>query len=289
MDKKNIPKSINAGAFDDLDFFLETADFQKAQHFQANVLQKSKIHFLFCLNEDAIFEFGPVYSRKLTAGKAFIIYNPAQDLPLKIKPGQTSRLVWLNLHLHILHELFAPGVHGAPVFNVENTTRKIYEEKEISPELIIILNQLFHQSVPPHVRQTYLNGKFLEILSLFFSAKAPDTENCPFLNDEVTIRKLKMAKEILLHNFKQPPTIPELAKQVELNELQLKVGFKEIYGNTPYQFLLDYKLSLAKNMLTNQKWQVNEVADKVGYANVSHFIEAFKRRFGVTPKKILKS
>jgi AraC-like DNA-binding protein len=94
-------------------------------------------------------------------------------------------------------------------------------------------------------------------------------------------------KEHLLKNIDTPPTLKELAKIVGLNDYQLKVGFKEIYGNTVFGFLLDHKLDHSRILLDSAKLQVNEVAYQIGYTNPSHFIAAFKKKFGVTPKKYL--
>ena len=84
-----------------------------------------------------------------------------------------------------------------------------------------------------------------------------------------------------------PPTLKELAKLVGLNEYQLKVGFKEIYGNTVYGYLLEHKLDHSRALLDKGKFQVNQVAYEVGYTNPSHFIAAFRKKFGVTQKKYL--
>ena len=123
--------------------------------------------------------------------------------------------------------------------------------------------------------------------SLYFSNRVPDIENCPFLNDEETVRKIKNAKEYLLKQMDAPPGLKELAKISGLNEFQLKAGFKEVYGNTVYGYLLDQKMDQARTLLDSGKFQVNEVAYKMGYANTSHFIAAFRKKFGVTPKKYL--
>jgi len=133
----------------------------------------------------------------------------------------------------------------------------------------------------------YYLGKVLEILGLYFSEKKPDTEACPFLNDQETVRKIKHAKEYLLKHMVSPPGLKELAKTAGLNEYQLKVGFKEIYGNTVFGYLLEHKLDHSRVLLDSSRFQVNEVAYQIGYANPTHFIAAFKKKFGVTPKKYL--
>jgi AraC-like DNA-binding protein len=286
--QNNNPKSNDLATSSGLDFVVELHDQKADTPFQNSKMAKSQINFVFCLDEPVIFEFEPVYKRKLNPNMAFIIYNPDKDLPFQLQSAEKSRLVWLHLRLDTLHNLFVPDVHDAPIFNPENSNRKIYEEKEIHSELIFVLNQLFNSQMQGNARRLFFQGKVLEILSVFLSEKSSNVENCPFLNDEQVVRKIRKAKDYLLQEYQQPPTLPELAKMIELNESQLKIGFKEIYGNTPYQFLLDHKLEIANQLLLSQKFQVNEVADKIGYTNVSHFIDAFKKKYGVTPKKIGK-
>ena len=98
------------------------------------------------------------------------------------------------------------------------------------------------------------------------------------------MRKIKNAKDYILQHMEAPPTLKELARLMGLNEYQLKAGFKEIYGNTVFGFLLDHKLDSARVLLDSMKFQVAEVAYKIGYTNPSHFIAAFKKKFGVTPR-----
>jgi len=63
------------------------------------------------------------------------------------------------------------------------------------------------------------------------------------------------------------------------------VGFKEVYGNTVYGFVMDTRLNHARRMLDVGEKSVNEVAFDIGYTNPSHFIAAFKKKFGTTPRK----
>jgi AraC-like DNA-binding protein len=70
---------------------------------------------------------------------------------------------------------------------------------------------------------------------------------------------------------------------------KLKEGFKELYGDTVYAYLLDHKMEEACRMLNTQKYNVNEVGLLLGYSTASHFIAAFKKKYGTTPKKYLGS
>ena len=62
---------------------------------------------------------------------------------------------------------------------------------------------------------------------------------------------------------------------------------KQIYGDSVFSFLFDYKMEYARKMLETGQHNVNEVGLKVGYSTSSHFIAAFKKKYGTTPKKYL--
>ncbi len=98
------------------------------------------------------------------------------------------------------------------------------------------------------------------------------------------MERIREAKKIVVEKMADPLTLPELAREVGLNEYKLKEGFKNIYGKTVFQFLNDFRLDTAHHLLDSGK-KVNEAAFDIGYANPSHFIAAFRKKFGVTPKK----
>lgn len=248
-------------------------------------LNKKLIQFYFCLSGSAKFEFGPHYSREIQSLKNYFFYNPESDIPFTLTLSPGSRMVFLFISLENLHELFTH--EPLPFLKAENINRKFYDERDIPSSLVVVLNQLFNMQLSDSSKGLYYHGKVFELLSLYFSEKKPNTENCPFLNDEDTVRKIKYAKEHLLKNMDSPPGLKALAKLAGLNEFQLKVGFKEIYGNTVFGYLLDHKLDHARVLLDSGKLKVNEVAFQVGYTNPSHFIAAFKKKFGITPKKYL--
>jgi AraC-like DNA-binding protein len=251
----------------------------------ASSIRKSIIHFYFCLDGSAVFEFSPHYSREIQKQRNYFFYNPEKDTPFQLKLTPNSRMALLTISLDSLHKLFLHD--GLPFLTGENANRKFYDEREIPSSLHLVLNQLFNVHLSESAEKIYFQGKVLELLSLYFSDKKPDTESCPFLNDEETVRKIKFAKGHLLKNIETPPSLKELAKASGLNEYQLKVGFKEIYGDTVFGFLLSHRLDHARVLLDAAKLQVNEVAYQIGYSNPSHFIAAFKKKFGITPKKYL--
>jgi AraC-like DNA-binding protein len=135
-----------------------------------------------------------------------------------------------------------------------------------------------------------MKGKIYELLSLHFNKNDDDSnEYCPFLVDDQYVLKIRKAKDIIISKMTEPPSLQELANEVGLNIKKLKEGFKQIYGDTVYSFLFDYKMEHARRLLETNQYNVNEVGSQVGYSSASHFISAFKKKFGTTPKKHITS
>jgi AraC-like DNA-binding protein len=152
------------------------------------------------------------------------------------------------------------------------------------------LSQIFHYSLHPSIKKLYYQGKTYELLSLYFNQiEEPSAEQCPFLADEESILKIRKAKEIVIKNMSEPPSLQDLADQVGLTLKKLKTGFKQVYGDTVYGFLFNYKMDYARKLLDSGQFNVNEVGLRIGYSTGSHFIAAFKKKFATTPKKYLIS
>jgi AraC-like DNA-binding protein len=85
----------------------------------------------------------------------------------------------------------------------------------------------------------------------------------------------------------EPPTLTELSQEIGLSLKKLKEGFKQVYGDSVYSFLFDYKMEYGRKLLVSGAYNVNEVGLKIGYSTASHYIAAFKKKYGTTPKKYL--
>lgn len=171
--------------------------------------------------------------------------------------------------------------------NDANKDRKYYKDAVITPSLAIVLNQLMNFNLHASVKPLYFKAKAYEILSLYFNRPADvDIAQCPFLIDEENVDKIKKAKAIIIERMVEPPTLQELSDEVKLPLNRLKEGFKQIYGDSVFSFLFDYKMEVARQLLATGSHNVNEVGLKVGYSTSSHFIASFKRNLERHPKSI---
>ena len=230
------------------------------------------------------------YVLDLSEEKSLLLYNPQKGLPLELEAGPNSWIVTVFISIKKFHSLFSSEADYIPFLSTVNKDKKYYNEGNISPSMAIVLSQLFHYSLHPSIKNLYYKGKGYELLSLYFNrTEDPDAEQCPFLIDEDNVMKIRKAKEIIIANMSEPPGLQELADKVGLTLKKLKMGFKQIYGDTVYGFLFDYKMDYARKLLDSGSYNVNEVGLKIGYSTGSHFIAAFKKKFATTPKKYLMS
>ncbi|CAM2739017.1 transcriptional regulator, AraC family [Flavobacterium succinicans] len=249
------------------------------------------IQFHFGLKGKAKFLFNQgSYALEMNEEKSYLFYNPQKELPLNLELAPNTWMISILISIQKFHGLFSNEASHIPFLSDENKDKKYYKEGDISPSMAIVLTQLFHYNLNPSIKNLYYKGKGYELLSLYFNrSEDPDAEQCPFLIDEDNVLKIKKAKAIIIANMAEPPGLQELADTIGLNLKKLKMGFKQIYGDTVYGFLFDYKMDYARQLLDSGSYNVNEVGLKIGYSTGSHFIAAFKKKFGTTPKKYLMS
>lgn len=249
------------------------------------------IQFHFCIKGSAIFNFNEgSYVLPLKEDNSLLLYNPQRDLPINLSLQKNSWVLSILLPINKFHSLFSTEASYITFLSEENKDRKYYKEAQITPSMAIVLNQLMNYSLHPIIKPLYFKGKAYELLSLYFNRPADaDIEQCPFLADEDNVSKIKKAKQIIVARMAEPPTLQELADEINLPINRLKEGFKQIYGDSVFSFLFDYKMEVARQLLATGAHNVNEVGLKVGYSASSHFISAFKKKFGTTPKKFLMS
>ncbi|AUC14631.1 AraC family transcriptional regulator [Tenacibaculum sp. SZ-18] len=265
-------------------------DTMKTQRFEREI-DSSFIQLHFCIHGNAKFHFNNGnYTFDVLEEHSILLYNPQQNLPLNLEIQPKSSLVSLLVSIKKFHSLFSKEAGYISFLSDENKNRKYYDNATIKPTVLIVLKQIINANVNSSLRELYIKGKIYELLSLYFQKdESIEGDYCPFLVDERDVSKIRKAKDIIISRMAEPPTLQELSNETGLNLKKLKEGFKQVYGDTVYSFLFDYKMEHARKLLESNQYNVNEVGLQVGYSTASHFIAAFKKKFGTTPKQYVLS
>ena len=254
-------------------------------------INSSFIQFHFCMKGQGDFLFNTGnYVFNVKEEHSILLYNPQRDLPIDLKLQPNTWIIGVVISIKKFHSLFSQDADHIHFLSPENSTKKYYDNGNINPSMAVVLSQILSSNIHESMKALYLKGKVYELLSLYFNKNEDtDIEQCPFLIDEDNVRKIRLAKEIILKNMSEPPTLQELSEEIGLSLNKLKEGFKQLYGDTVFGYLLDHKMEEARRMLASTNYNVNEVGLRIGYSTSSHFIAAFKKKYGTTPKKYLMS
>ncbi len=251
---------------------------------------KELVHLYICLEGSVSVEITEQqYSFPLKEDSSTFIFIKDFTPTLTFHLQPKTKAIGIYISVDHLHALFSQDTDQLPVFDNIKIGKRIIESAVNKPGVREVASQLFHKNLAETYQSIYVKGKVLELLGTFFYATDNDNvEQCPYIANEESAAKIKKAKTILISNLSETPSLNELAKMVGLNVKALKEGFKELYGKPVITYLFHYRMEEAKKMLEQGTNNVSEIAPQVGYSSASHFITAFKRKFGVTPKQYLR-
>ncbi len=163
----------------------------------------------------------------------------------------------------------------------------------ITPGIRVALQQILNCPFDGKTRELFFESKILELVS-YLRHDAQSSASSSFSSGPARLHltvgdqeKMWKAKAILDANLENPPSILELARLVGVNEFKLKNGFRQVHGTTPYKYLSDQRLEMARSLLSERRMNVTEAAVAVGYSSLSHFAKIFREKFGVNPHEYM--
>lgn len=103
------------------------------------------------------------------------------------------------------------------------------------------------------------------------------------------IESVRKIIDYISENYKNPITLADLAKLVNLSETGMSRLFRNITGMSCIDYVIDYRLSRAMSMLRFSDKSIIEIAYDTGFNNISYFNRTFKKHFNQTPSECRKN
>ena len=224
-------------------------------------------------------------------GRNYLFYLPNLDEIEQCFAGEYCLEIIINIYPEWLRN-FSKNFEFLPTslqsfLKDEYPPRFYHTVGEITSAMFAVLRQMLDAPYQGMMKRMYLESKVIELLALQFNQLLYKEQTIHLLVNlkPADIEKIYHARDILIYRVDNPPSLLNLAEMVHLGERKLQQGFKEIFGTTVFGYLHDYRMEQAKIMLSGTKMQVAEVSNAVGYAHLGYFAQAFKKKFGVTPKE----
>lgn len=106
--------------------------------------------------------------------------------------------------------------------------------------------------------------------------------------DSLTAEQLRHLRGRVLSDLARPWSVGEMAKAVGLSQSRFFAVYRSVYGRSPMDDLICARVDAAKNALEFGTKSIAEIAEDLGYNNISHFTRQFHSVSGTTPLRYRK-
>ena len=133
-----------------------------------------------------------------------------------------------------------------------------------------------------------LKSYLFELFYILFK-ECFEIHDCSTKIKDDTTNDIKAILEYIKINYMNPISIKDLANVVNFSEHYFMRFFKKYMGMTCVDYINEYRLNIATNLLETTDMSIMEIAVKVGVNNISYFNKIFKKKFNLTPKEYRKN
>lgn len=243
----------------------------------------------------------PIYGTSNRLKKPFIAapsntYIVSPNVSFKLNIPQENHQRWLSIVISpsLLQEILTSLKSDFPqelLFALENPENGYYLHISWTTPLIeLAIEQILNCPYHGNLKRIYLEGKAIELIALRLGLLFDEIQNSfhsiPLSNSDID--KLHQIKKVLYNKINNPPSLRDVSKEFGLNLTKLKSGFRTLFGISIGEYIRNVRMKQARYLLEHQGFNVSQASYTVSYNNISHFIRAFKKRYGFCPGTYVK-
>jgi AraC-like DNA-binding protein len=223
----------------------------------------------------------------LSRSSAFAIQIASTDLNSTIRFPANTDIYFLVIGImkDALKELLAIKYPNSVVQTILNAEPGFLFYESMSVEVHKIVKQVTDAREDNDLGNLYQRLKVQELIYLVFEKlqKRESGHQSKVHKDDV--EKLALIRTAILSDLAVPPSLPALAKMAGLGETKMTEIFKQVFGDTIYNYYQQARMEEAAFLLKHGGLSVSETGYQLGFANLSHFGRLFEKYHGVKPKK----
>ena len=176
---------------------------------------------------------------------------------------------------------FAPFIEGKFAY-----PPVIRDDCPVYSQLRDILLQI-HQicDLPGEAHELNLKWKLMRFFYLFFRDVCQRKQ---VAEDNGALQNIKIVIDYIQENFQQDISVKEVADLLHFSETYFMRFFKKYTGKTCIDYINEYRLERAAELLRSSDLSITEIAMQVGIHNISYFNRIFKKKIQLTPGQYRK-
>jgi len=211
-------------------------------------------------------------------GKNFINdvdYSITPDSIFFVKPGSRRYTVYplkcLCLHFNVSDQRFVKIFESIPTYSKLQNRDEVYK---------CFLELIYLFTDRPENFEIPVLSAFFRLLELILENNSANTSDLTITLPRNAVIKAK--NHIELH-YNTKITLEQLSSMVNLSPIYFQRIFTAATGKTPHRYLLDKRLSVAKELLLVSNHSLTEISNLCGFSSQSRFNIVFKQNEGLTP------
>lgn len=167
-----------------------------------------------------------------------------------------------------------------------------FDIEPLDAEYLRLMDELWKVEIDDPLQNIYLQNRVTLLIERFFTRlfeKSNLLQGKFDLSTDVINRIITVEKTLVEDFSRQPPTIEQFSKMVLMSSTMLKKSFKSMYGDSLYAYYQKQRLHKANQLLLTGQYSIKQIAEAVGYNNISNFTSAYKKQFNQPPSAVLQA
>jgi AraC family transcriptional activator of pyochelin receptor len=156
------------------------------------------------------------------------------------------------------------------------------------PLLRDIVQAINSNSQTGQIHEMYCTAKAVELLCETVAAVRSGTLVRTALSTRLSCAdaaRIQVARSLVETHWREKMTIDRIARSCGLNRSKLTSGYRELFGSTVAEALVERRFYEAKRQLRSSDQPIASIGYDVGYESAAAFARSFLRRYGVTPQQ----
>ncbi|KQW26443.1 AraC family transcriptional regulator [Rhizobium sp. Root274] len=225
------------------------------------------------------------------SGRSYVVSLAERDITYHLEAGEPWRAVTLLMEPEALETLAVQNGALPP------SARAVLDDGKLPISSLFEHNRAVMRTAHDILLSPYYGtmetlwreSKAMELLAHQFD-HLNSSSSCPQSLNTRELARVKEAYDLLVADLRDPPGLDALAALVKVAPRRLNQGFREIYGMTVFEALLEARMKAAHALILERRdMPLKHLAWLVGYKQLSNFINAYKRRFGMAPGQLRRA
>ena len=153
------------------------------------------------------------------------------------------------------------------------------------PRLAMLIQLIGEETLSQRSARDLVLERLLEVMLIEALRSGSDAASAPGLARGLNDERLATAIRVVHARPGYPWTVEKLAAEAALSRSAFFARFQRTVGVAPMEYLLAWRMALAKRLLRGNDLAIEQVAENVGYSSASTFTVAFVRHVGITPAR----